>query len=70
MLFVEKMQVEMREFECGLDSYIRQDETARCNQQSRQLAEEAKSQTQGKAVTLTFFRVKKQPKRAGSLSVF
>ena len=31
MLFVEKMQVEMREFECGLDSYIRQDETARCN---------------------------------------
>ena len=70
MHFLEKMQVEMREFECGLDSYIRQNETARCNQQSRQLTEEAKSQTKGKAVTLKFFHVKKQPKRAESLSVF
>lgn len=30
-----------------------------------QLAEEAKSQTEGKAVTLTFFHVKKQPKEQG-----
>ena len=29
--FCREMQDEMREFECGLDSYIRQNETARCN---------------------------------------
>lgn len=72
MYFVDKMQVEGWELgqERSLDSYIRGDKTTQHNWWSGSLAEEAKSQTEGKAVTLKSFHVKKQPKRAGYLNVF